>query len=480
VIEPTLQPDELEPTLDPLPDASRDLSREERAFQRRRQAAMWIGVDLLTVEALSLGEPVPTGRILPEWVKWLDLNGESFLLSDEGARRIELIRRDKLVRHPAEAAEHHSTAQRSWRPIDLRAADMTPPVEPTLAGLVYRGGARHLFSGEPESGKTLAAFALGLEEIRAGGRVLHLDFEMFVRRTRERLRELGATDRELAEWIHVEPDAAPSEADLASLLALAPTVAIVDASAGVYAALGLDDNSRLDVERYARTIVDPLAHARVSTITLDHVAKAREQRGRFAIGSERKAGGADVHLSFEAVRRLHRGGSGLVRITVAKDRDGFLPRPTAADLELVSDPETHAIVWTFTAPAASADEWRPTVLMERVSHFLEQQPAPVSRTFVEQHVTGKGKYLRHALDTLRDEGFVHEERGSGSSRLVSLVKPFVPSVPGPSQSVPESGPSVRPSVPRPQGRDGDEGQTDFADEVERLAEIARRATEEKL
>mgnify|MGYP003532915860 CR=1 FL=1 len=43
----------------------------------------------------------------------------------------------------------------------------------------------------------------------------------------------------------------------------------------------------------------------------------------------------------------------LVRIDTHKDRAGFLP-DVAAELELESDPDTHAITWTFRA-ASSAD-----------------------------------------------------------------------------------------------------------------------------
>ena len=321
------------------------------------------------------------------------------------------------------------TTHPGWQPIDLLAFADRDAVTPTLAGLIYPAGTRHLFSGEPESGKTLAAFALGLEEIRAGGRILHLDFEMFTGPTRERLREMGATDAELAAWIHVEPDAPPRNGDLDGLLALEPTLAIVDAAAGAYAALGLDDNARKDVEVYARQIVGPLARAGVSSITVDHVTKNREGRGRFAIGSERKVGGVEVHLSFEAVRPLHRGSTGLVRITVAKDRAGYLPRPHACDLELASDPDTHAITWTFTTtPKTEPGTWRPTALMEKVSRYLEAQTTPVPRGAIETAKLGKQTiYVRQALDALVADGYATETPGPRGARLYQTITLFTSS-----------------------------------------------------
>lgn len=319
-------------------------------------------------------------------------------------------------------------ATHSWRPIDLLALGDTPPERPSVGGLLYRG-ARHVFSGEPESGKTFAAFALGLEAIRRGGRILHLDFEMYAARTRERLREMGASDDELACWVHVEPDAPPRDGDLESLLALEPTFAIIDAAAGAYDMAGLDDNARKDVERFARMIVRPLSRAGVGTVVVDHVTKSKETRGRFAIGSERKVGGVDVHLSFEAVKPLHRGATGLVKVTTAKDRDGYLPRPHAAEIEFVSDPETNAITWTIR-PAAQRDEqaeattFRPTTLMERVSRYLELRAEPASRAAVEDAVHGKRDYVRLALDVLTRERYIRETPGTRGARLVETVKPY--------------------------------------------------------
>jgi hypothetical protein len=90
----------------------------------------------------------------------------------------------------------------NWDPISWAALDERPPVEPTIGGLIYPGR-RHIFSGPPESAKTWAAFCIALEEIRAGGVVLHVDFEMFAYETRDRLREIlrhePPSDAEVAE-----------------------------------------------------------------------------------------------------------------------------------------------------------------------------------------------------------------------------------------------------------------------------------------
>src|SRR5205807_1588098 len=107
---------------------------------------------------------------------------------------------------------------------------------------------------------------------------------------------------------------------------------IIDAAAGAYDLQGLDDNKRKDVEEFMALWIEPFRLREVATIVIDHVTKSRDGRGKFAIGSERKIGSADVHLGFETVQPVRRGADGLYRVLVHKDRLGHLHRPQAADL----------------------------------------------------------------------------------------------------------------------------------------------------
>ena len=192
------------------------------------------------------------------------------------------------------------------------------PIEPTICGLAYPGR-RHSWSGTQESCKTWAALIVALEHIRDGGVVLHVDFEMFECETRDRLRQLGASEDELARFLHVEPET-PSDVDVINGLVdhHSSTLVIVDAAAGAYDLQDLDDNKRQDAERFARWVIDPFRARGVATIVLDHVTKNADTRGKYAIGSERKTGGTDVHLGFDARVSFGRGRAGLVKIATHK------------------------------------------------------------------------------------------------------------------------------------------------------------------
>nr|MBA2706270.1 hypothetical protein [Gemmatimonadaceae bacterium] len=133
------------------------------------------------------------------------------------------------------------------------------------------------------------------------------------------------------------------------------------------------------------------------------------------------------HLGLEAIKTLTRGGSGLVRITVQKDRPGFLDRPTVAVVELGSDQATHAISWAIR-PHDHADpetgEYRYTIYMERVSRYLEEQPEPVSRNTAEIAVTGNAEYIRKAIDTLVREEYVTQESAPRKAKMLTSITPY--------------------------------------------------------
>jgi hypothetical protein len=315
----------------------------------------------------------------------------------------------------------------SWESLNLAHLGDRPPVKPTLGGGILYPGKRHVFSGPQESAKTLAAHAISLDVIRAGGTVLLIDFEMGQWDARDRLRELGATANDFERIHYVEPDTPATEGIIGQLLDLTPTLVVIDAAAGAYDLQGLDDNKRQDVERFAGVYVRSFWLAGIATVLIDHVVKNADARGKYAIGSERKVGGADVHLGFEvASSPLTRGGHGVYRIVTHKDRGGWLPRPRAAELELRSDSDTHAITWTFREPLTESDDgWQPTVLMEKVSRWLEQQDEPKSRNEVESANLGKSRdYVRKAMDKLLAGEYVVETAGPRKARMLTSIKPF--------------------------------------------------------
>lgn len=320
----------------------------------------------------------------------------------------------------------HTTDGYTW--IDLTSPEYaTPPDPPAIEGMLY-AGRRHVISGPPESTKTLVAYLLLLSALRSGEGVAILDFEMGPHAAVTLLRELGATEQEVADVHYTEPAAPPTTVDIARLVGLGIGYCLLDAAAGAYDATGLDDNSRKDAETFAGHWIRPLWQNGIATIVIDHVTKNADTRGKFAIGSERKTGQADVHLSLEALKPLHRGGTGLVKINVHKDRPGHLPRPTLYVIDLTSDPHTHRITWELRQPApveTAAGTFHYTIYMERVSRVMETSPNHTwSRNELETETKGGRDFIRSAIDSLHLTGHISESEGARGAREYTLLKPF--------------------------------------------------------
>lgn len=74
--------------------------------------------------------------------------------------------------------------------------------------------------------------------------------------------------------------------------------------------------------------------------------------------------------------------------------------------------------------ATTNDGWKPTVLMEKVSRWLEEQDDWRSRNDVEKAKLGTAEYVRQAMDELVDLNYAAEKSGARNARLIQSLKPF--------------------------------------------------------
>jgi len=306
--------------------------------------------------------------------------------------------------------------QDSWAPLNLSTLPEEDPIRPTLGniGLLYPGK-RHVFSGPPESAKTLAAYIALLEVVRDDGLAILIDFEMGPRAARNRLREVGATPDDFDRIAYVGPQDPATPEKIGRLVALAPDLVVLDAAIGAFALEGLDDNRRDDVEVMTHRYLAPFWYAEAASLVIDHVVKSIDNRGKFVIGSERKLGSADVHIGFETTVAITRGSEGRYKIITHKDRDGYIARGHFADLSLISDPDTHNITWRIELIEAQqpGGYFRPDRWMEKISVFISILGEPVSRNRIHQELGGTKEYVLKAITALIIEGYAREEKGEG-------------------------------------------------------------------
>ncbi len=328
----------------------------------------------------------------------------------------------------------------SWRPVDLAgvvAGVLDGTVErptPTIGirddkvGLFYAGRVNGL-AGESGVGKSWVLLHVCAEQLDAGNHVIFIDLEDNESGVVSRLLSLGVDgDAIVGRFHYIHPDE-PYNLEAAGhvhqlIAAYHPTVVVIDSTGEALAIDGVKDVDD-EVARWFRRFPRAIADLGPAVIVADHVTKNRETRGLHAIGSQRKRAAINGAMYIvEPIKTLGIGHAGAVKLTTGKDRNGTHPTGTVAGIYNLDATEDR-IAATLTASTSTTTEsgaFRPTVLMEKVSRYLELHPR-ASKNAVESDVTGRRDYLRQALDVLVAEGWVTSEH-AGRAVQHSVVTPF--------------------------------------------------------
>jgi hypothetical protein len=315
-----------------------------------------------------------------------------------------------------------------WSPLNvadvarrMEAGEWDPVVPTVLAvggsvPLFYGGRINSLF-GESGGGKTWIALLAVLEQLRLGRRVLVIDYEDTIAGIAERLLLLGATIAEIELLDYVSPatsieyglQRAEAHADVYSLV-------VLDSTGEAMAAGGIDTNSDPETARWF-TLLKRLMRATggPAMLILDHVPKATDAPTSYAIGSQRKrAAITGASYRVDTLKPFSKGRSGRLKLVVAKDRFGARSAPSTAaivDVDAEGEGLTFLLHLSDAQEAeAKGERFRPTVLMERVSRWLEVNPRQ-PKSVVLRAVTGKAEHLRSALDVLIEEGWIEVVTG---------------------------------------------------------------------
>jgi hypothetical protein len=224
--------------------------------------------------------------------------------------------------------------------VDLAAlarAGIAPP-ELVCSGLLYRGGL-HSLAGPPDSGKSTLLYVWTLELLATGQAVVLLDEEAGRELATEKLLALGAGPELLDRLVYVEfPARTWDQADRAGLASLLgevrPALVGFDSAGAFLGQAGLRENDAPDVTAFYKGVLLPAARTSgAAVVVLDHVTK-QEDAGRYARGSGAKLQLVDVAFMVEPIRSFTREQSGLLRLTVSKDRRGWLARAHEVRVEV--------------------------------------------------------------------------------------------------------------------------------------------------
>lgn len=329
----------------------------------------------------------------------------------------------------------------SWQQVDLagviaglQSGTITRPT-PTVgrrgdgAGLFYEGRINSIF-GDNGAGKSMTGHAISAGEILAGRHVIWIDYEDDETGTCSRLLDLGLRPDLIVEQFHYfRPEElfdVTAENRLAALIDTHDVALVVIDSTGE--AMGLEGkkvNDDLDNAQWMRRFPRFVANLGPAVLLIDHVVKNKENRGLDPAGSYRKkASITGTALIAEMLVEFGIGRSGRSRLTCAKDRAGNWVRGQRV-AEFVLDATTIPYQYSLDPPESSVDEtgqFRPTVLMEKVSRWLELNPG-ASKNQIETAHLGKAEYVRQALDILVRDGFVAAEK-QGQALRHTAEKPY--------------------------------------------------------
>jgi hypothetical protein len=278
--------------------------------------------------------------------------------------------------------------------------------------------------------KTWAALCAVAEQLALGHPCIYIDFEDSPTTIVERLALLGINPD--APLTYLRPDSpftyAAAEQLALMLNELEPTLVILDGVTEAMTLQGLDLMSNADIAKWMKALPRWIARhpAAPAVITIDHVPKNPDGRGKGAIGGQHKRAGIDgIGLTFTiGSEPLARGRDGRARITIDKDRPGHVRAHAAARGHIGDLVITHfadQLKWHIETPDQTADdEGQPRTprqaLADTILEILTASTIPWSiRGLRDELATRNHRHANEAiantLEMLLHDGKVRTEKG---------------------------------------------------------------------
>jgi hypothetical protein len=319
---------------------------------------------------------------------------------------------------------------RTWQVADLAPIldGSRKRIAPTIGartdgvGMFYPGRC-HTIASESEAGKSWLALHAAVLELDRGNHVIYIDFEDEPETAVGRLLTLQLRAEIILSRFHYIRPVSPLGAgihrdDLAQILGdTRPTLVVIDGVTEGMVLHGLDPLSNKDCATFGRLLPTAIARSGPGVVSLDHVTKSPDGRGRYAIGAVHKLNGLNgAAYLLDNRKAFGIGIRGISTVKIAKDRPGQIRRhclPGAnklhwyGDLVLESHAEEYAELDVF-APVdrtGSASTFRPTHVMQKVYATVTEHQG-ISGRQLQALLGGKAAVNRQAIALLEIEGYI--------------------------------------------------------------------------
>jgi hypothetical protein len=177
--------------------------------------------------------------------------------------------------------------------------------------------------------------------------------------------------------------------------------------------LGLEEDDNDDYSEFMAALIDPLFRAGVATLVLDNSGHRETKRSR---GASAKRDLNEILFALEVVERFDVHTTGRLGLEITDTRFGSSGR---WELE-IGGGVFGSWCRIDDADANEPAGFRPTVLMERASRFVEQSPDKPARTTVVRSIGGKTTYGYIAIECLVREGYMRGQKHQG----LEFIKPY--------------------------------------------------------
>jgi AAA domain len=283
-----------------------------------------------------------------------------------------------------------------------------------------RKGKRYLIFAPAGNVKSLGILVVCVGIVEAGGRVSILDLENGADEYARRLEAIIDGDEARADACaqRLRYFQAPTlaldwrEADWAAAFAGDDAV-VIDSSRVALSSVGLSEDLNDDYSRFISRLITPLSWAGTTTVVLDNSG----HEGGHPRGASAKSDLNEVVFEFRVTRHCDTDETGEVVWQRRRTRFGGIPATLTQRLG--------GGVYELPRPSEREveDKFRPTLLMERVSRYVEEHPGCSQRAVREAGLGKREATAIYALGVLRDEGYV-VNRGSESSHAYHSQIPY--------------------------------------------------------